>query len=165
MSARSKPREDQPTLFAAAGHAKTSAWLESVLDWLASDPDCSPSSFVSLTRSLPAGFSERTSLACFPRKAEETSTPSSRRWCNAGMAWPGGCLTLNTSEFPSDGGASSLSAVLETQPVPQRYFLSQKAALGILRRAERRGKKLPAHLEAALRDVAGLTIPTDAESS
>ena len=44
----------------------------------------------------------------------------------------------------------TLSEVLETGPVPERYFLSQAACAGILRRAERRGKKLPAHLEAAL---------------
>lgn len=45
---------------------------------------------------------------------------------------------------------ATLAETLETGPVPPRYFLSQKACAGILRRAERRGKKLPPHLDAAL---------------
>jgi hypothetical protein len=45
-----------------------------------------------------------------------------------------------------------LSDVLEaSHRVPERYSLSQKACAGILRRAEKRGKKLPPMLEAALR--------------
>lgn len=39
--------------------------------------------------------------------------------------------------------------------MPQRYYLSPKACAGILRRAEKRGKALPAALAAALRSVAG----------
>jgi hypothetical protein len=38
--------------------------------------------------------------------------------------------------------------------VPQRFFLSATACKGILRRAERRGKKLPELLKAALLAVA-----------
>jgi hypothetical protein len=38
--------------------------------------------------------------------------------------------------------------------VPQKYFLSAKACQGILRRAEKRGKKLPEVLERALREQA-----------
>jgi hypothetical protein len=44
-----------------------------------------------------------------------------------------------------------LSEVLEAGPVPERYFLSKAACAGILLRAELRGKKVPEHLEAALR--------------
>ena len=46
--------------------------------------------------------------------------------------------------------------VLETGPIPQKYYLSQKACAGILRRAARRGKKLPELLEAALKAVVGV---------
>jgi hypothetical protein len=49
----------------------------------------------------------------------------------------------------------SLSAVLETSDVPHKYFLSQKACAGIIRRAERRGKELPTMLRRALEQVAG----------
>jgi hypothetical protein len=78
----------------------------------------------------------------------------------------GAFLTLSISEFPSGGVASSLSDILETGALPQRYFLSARACAGILRRAERRGKELPLQLRAALQAVsttpakAGGTMPT-----
>ena len=53
-------------------------------------------------------------------------------------------------ECPSAENVSRLSAILEECPHP-RYCLSAKACQGILNRAERRGKKLPEQLEAALR--------------
>ena len=46
-----------------------------------------------------------------------------------------------------------LNAVLESSVHP-KYYLSPKACRGILRRAEKRGKKLPSHLEQTLRTVA-----------
>lgn len=79
------------------------------------------------------------------------------------MAWPGGCLTLSTSEWPNDGAACSLSDVLETRPLPQRYFLSPRAAAGILRRAETRGRELPTPLRLALEAVAAQTTTTQGE--
>jgi hypothetical protein len=73
------------------------------------------------------------------------------------MGSPTGFLTLNTPElmdtltqYPKDGGVCSLSDILEVGNVPQRYFLSQKACAGILRRAEKRGKRLPEQLAKAL---------------
>jgi hypothetical protein len=66
------------------------------------------------------------------------------------MGSPTECLTLNTSEFHSAAVASSLSDILETGDVPQRFYLSETACQGILRRAEKRGKELPEGLKAAL---------------
>ncbi|WP_204340906.1 hypothetical protein, partial [Rhizobium ruizarguesonis] len=54
----------------------------------------------------------------------------------------------------SDGAVSSLSDILETGDVPQRFYLSPKACAGILRRAEKRGKVLPPQLAVALQAVA-----------
>jgi hypothetical protein len=67
--------------------------------------------------------------------------------------------TLSISEYPSDGVASSLSDILETGEVPQRYYLSATACRGILRRAEKRGKELPEALRSALLAVASQTPP------
>lgn len=53
-------------------------------------------------------------------------------------------------EFPNVAEESGLSQILEAN-VPQKYFLSETACLGVLRRAERRGKKLPEILEKALK--------------
>ena len=83
--------------------------------------------------------------------------PSSGRWSNSGMGSPTECWTLNTSESPSVAVESSLSRVLETGELPQRFFLSAKACAGILRRAGKRGEALPPMLEQALRQAAGGT--------
>ena len=58
-------------------------------------------------------------------------------------------LTHNTGEFPSEDAASTLSQILQAE-VPEKYYLSQKACLGILRRASARGKELPEVLRLAL---------------
>ena len=58
-------------------------------------------------------------------------------------------------EYPREEKESRLSQILEGSPHP-KYFLSEKACLGILNRAKRRGKKLPEELEAALKAQAGV---------
>ena len=55
----------------------------------------------------------------------------------------------NIGESPSEDAASTLSAILQTD-VPDKYYLSPKACLGILRRASARGKELPEILRLAL---------------
>jgi hypothetical protein len=94
--------------------------------------------------------------------AERILVPSLERWGNWGMGGPTGCWTLNGAEHtgihaPSRSAdaessllVASLTDVLETGPLPQRFSLSAKACSGILRRAERRGKALPPMLKAAL---------------
>ena len=72
--------------------------------------------------------------------------------------WLGSFGTLNTSECPKDVVECSLWQILQAT-APSRYSLSQTACLGILRRAECRGKSLPPLLEAALRMQAGLDPP------
>lgn len=57
-------------------------------------------------------------------------------------------------ECPSVENASHLSQILEASPHP-KYSLSAKACLGIVRRAERRGKELPPLLKTALLNQAG----------
>lgn len=59
---------------------------------------------------------------------------------------------LNISVFPSDASVCSLSDIVETGAVPQRYCLSPKACGGLLRRAASRGKdnRMPVSLRRAL---------------
>ena len=58
---------------------------------------------------------------------------------------------LNIGECPNAVTESSLSRILQpTEDVPEKYYLSQRACLGILRRAKERGKKLPEELRIAL---------------
>ena len=63
--------------------------------------------------------------------------------------WLGESWTLNTGVSPSAAVASSLSRILQADP-PPKYYLSRTACLGILRRAEARGKELPPQLREAL---------------
>ena len=63
--------------------------------------------------------------------------------------WRGDASTLNTGVSPSAAKESSLSQILQAG-APEKYYLSQKACLGILRRASARGKELPELLRKAL---------------
>lgn len=70
----------------------------------------------------------------------------------------------SSSECPSGVDvSSSLRQVLETGELPQRYYLSPKACRGILVRAGRRGKELPAMLKAALEQRAAQMEPSSTE--
>lgn len=81
--------------------------------------------------------------------------PASGKWAAAGMV-RGGRLTplgeslmLNIGEYPNVENESTLSEILEDN-VPEKYYLSAKACLGILRRAKNKGRKLPDNLRIAL---------------
>ena len=65
----------------------------------------------------------------------------------------GDSLMLNFGEYPREENVSTLSQILQAG-VPEKYYLSQKACLGILRRASVRGKKLPTVLQKALEQQA-----------
>lgn len=60
---------------------------------------------------------------------------------------------LSIGEFPKEESVSTLSQILQAD-VPEKYYLSQKACLGILRRASARGKELPEVLRIALEQQA-----------
>ena len=63
--------------------------------------------------------------------------------------WLGDSSTLNIGECPREENVSTLSQILQIG-VPEKYYLSPKACLGILRRASARGKELPELLRKAL---------------
>lgn len=92
--------------------------------------------------------------------------PPKGKWQTAGCIM-GECLMPNTGECPKEESVSTLSQILEETP-HQKYYLSEKACLGILRRAEKRGKELPEILRLALIRQAqmmssAMTSATDAE--
>lgn len=68
--------------------------------------------------------------------------------------------TPNTSAFHNVADACSLSDVLETQSVPDRFWLTPQAATGILRRARKRGVKLPDELKTALQALSTTVTTT-----
>ena len=85
------------------------------------------------------------------------------RWLTAGWGTAGPSPTEYSmhsfGECPSAAVESRLSQILEDTPHP-KYSLSAKACAGILRRAERRGKKLPPELEATLLAQSGVCKET-----
>ena len=126
------------------------------------------------------GLFMKTSPVCSAPAAAQTLLPWLAKWLEPNLISPpkqngkqvafvlvsedlsNGLLWMrNTAEHRSTlapslngGGVSSLSEILETGQVAPRYFLTPKACAGILRRAEKRGKKLPEQLANALLAVA-----------
>lgn len=73
-----------------------------------------------------------------------------QEWLEGGRLTPlGESLMLNIGEYPNVENESTLSEILEDN-VPEKYYLSPKACLGILRRAKNKGRKLPDNLRIAL---------------
>ena len=141
--------------------ARASAWRDFALALLTrAETSCSRSVHL-LDYTVRGGSFGRTSpVSCRPT-ADGILESSLGSWGNAGMGSPTEFLTLNMSEHTGlsglslkDDGVSSLSDILETGVLPQRYYLSPKACAGILHRAERRRKDLPDLLRAALANVA-----------
>ena len=94
-------------------------------------------------------WSEQTSLF------DSTTTPGGIRvWLLEDREQcPGASWTADISECPSDVAVCtpvSLSEVLVSVEPSEPYWLSPKACAGILRRAAKRGKRLPEPLERAL---------------
>ena len=74
------------------------------------------------------------------------------------LAWR--VLAAEYDPSPRDAIESFLSQILQAHP-PKKYYLTTAACLGILRRAEERGKPLPKALDTALRIQAGLICSTN----
>ena len=137
--------------------------IQSGLFWKTSQAFSVPMSGKTLQSSLE-GLPE--SFLAFLKRAGEMQGYSEGQ----SIKWHTGFSIRNISEFPSDADVCSLSAILvhendswakrtfktirEFQDWLRKYYLSAKAAFGILRRAEKRGKTLPTHLEQTLRTVA-----------
>lgn len=134
-----------------------------------------PKEAVTAQTSAPAGWCGKTCPELSAQTKERTSGQSSKKPSKSSVRKLPLFLSLNTDgqqpdaslmweengalrgefsmpsfgECPSVESASHLSAILEASP-PPKYSLSAKACLGILRRAERRGKPLPLILKLAL---------------
>ena len=123
----------------------------------------SPSPTLPLLTDIGLGGSSGKTYPVFCRAAEDgTLVPSSGRWGTSGMGGLTGYSTRSLCEhadslgpFRNDDAVCSLSDILETGDVPQRFYLTARACQGILRRAGKRGKELPPPLARALAAVAG----------
>tara|TARA_R100000935_G_scaffold22258_1_gene41024 strand:+ start:391 stop:843 length:453 start_codon:yes stop_codon:yes gene_type:complete len=148
--------KDQLTFWSEEPPAKVSQWRGCEKDWtIRVATSCSPS--LQLLNNIAAdGWYGRTCPASCHLTKEKILEPCSERWGKSGMGSHTEFVTLNIGEFHSDADVCSLSDILEIGDVPQRFYLSAKACKGILRRAEKRGKKLPEQLQHALEAVAAV---------
>jgi hypothetical protein len=151
----SKTSLEKLTLSAEDFRAKTLALQEKGLDWLVPELDSSSMHSLSQRTSKQKLSSWRMSQDFYQATTDAISESSLLVWPTQGIATSNGvCLIRNSSESPSVAVESSLSQVLEAEVSP-KYSLSAKAAEGIIRRAERRGKTLPEPLKKALMSVVG----------
>lgn len=141
---------DEPTLFAEDSPAKTYPSQGNAQDSQGKGPDSSGTHLLSRPMSKRNGSSWRMSPDYSRQIRDAISGQSRLHWPTQGMAILNGeCWIRSSSECPNVAVESSLSQVLQSQ-TDSRYLLSEKAASGILRRAERRGRTLPPILREAL---------------
>lgn len=148
--------EGQSTLFAPASPVKVSARPASGLVLPIPAPVSSTASLKPSTTSVQIGSCWKTSLGFSATTGAQTWLPSWGRWKNSGTGGVTGCSTHNISESPNDVVVSTLSDILETGDLPNRYFLSPLACHGILRRAVKRQRRLPRDLALPLIAIAQL---------
>lgn len=128
-----------------------------------SAPGSGGSSSGSSTLFDPEPYSWRTWTSSSGRMVELISEPSWTRWSTGGMAWAGECSTRSTSACRSGDDVCSCSPALEDvleASAPRRYWVSPRAARGILSRARRKSRELLPELEAALEAVAASSEPS-----
>jgi hypothetical protein len=123
------------------------------LGWLEHELDFSSTHLLSRRTSKQKLSSWKMSQDFYQATRDAISESSLLAWPTQGIATSNGVFLIrSSSESPNVAVVSSLSQVLQTSVSP-KYSLSAKAASGILRRAERRGKLLPEALRAALQKV------------
>lgn len=114
------------------------------------------------------GQSGRTSQELCPQTMDEILGQSSTKWLKQGRISKNTlCWTRNILESPKDDVGFSLPLALilqQSRDVPTRYYLSAKAARGILSRSERRGKTLPEALRVALEAVVSSSTEPGSET-
>jgi len=124
--------------------------MENIRDTLSGkmlpEPSVQPKARISLPSSKKSQASVPTFQFLDLRK--ESGTKQDASWEKA-SALPGKHTMLSIGEFPSDAVESTLSDVLDMN-APESFYLSAKAATGILKRAEARGKELKPILKEAL---------------
>ena len=108
-------------------------------------------------------LSELKKKGCRCLRLKKGSGPKPMYYWETDGAWLTEFSILDTGASPSAEVESTLSEILLAK-VPEKYYLSPKACLGILRRASARGKELPEVLKKALkRQAEGLTLEMETE--
>ena len=125
-------------------HAKMSQWPENVRASLETVAACSFKWLESWRKHSLSTLSGRMFPDYSPVTEEATSAPSSGSWPTSGISGPGGCWTVNTSEWPNGGDESLVCSFEEVKDidVPVRFYLSQRAIIGLNRRFKSLGRSI-----------------------
>ena len=118
-----------PTAGASEAHAQASAKQEEEKDLMAHLASLKKSSGSYGTKNLqidPSGYSMKMLKECFQAIEDGTLPSFSLKWTSWGSIVNGSCLTQKISEFRKTENESTLSDVLVTGPVDQKYFLLEK---------------------------------------
>ena len=91
----------------------------------------------SLKSSAPVTLSLKTYPTCLVYSRGNVSESSLKRFANWGIAYAGVCLTAHISALPKTGKECILSDILE-KDAPSKYWLSEKAAMKIAKKAEKK---------------------------
>src|SRR5487761_1819484 len=121
---------EQSTFWPEAHLASLSPSPENERDWMMRVATSPLSLLDLLIDSGPYGWCGRTSPVSCRLTEDGRLEPSSACWSSSGMGSPTEFLTLNISEYPSDGVASLLSDILETGELPRRKT-RQGTAVGV----------------------------------
>lgn len=152
------------TLSAAGSRARTYRWPVSVRALTEREAASGLSSTASCANCGHDGRLSRMSPDFYPAIRDAISRSSSTDWGNAGsVVSPGRYWTASTSESRNAADGCSLSAVLQGE-VPSKYFLSAKAAAGILRRGRAAGEDVAAPLGASTTSFGGHRNDLDNET-
>ena len=145
-------------------HAKGSVQLENKKDYSMKEAlyACPIADF--LKRCVPDGSYGKMSLVFSAQMGETTSNCFYKKFRRQGILVRGECWTLDMCEwtdsrmrYHSEESVCSLQDILEKNGnIPQRYYLSDKAKLGILRRTAINGRKLPEDLKMILKSRTGM---------
>lgn len=89
-----------------------------------------------------------------PSARVEQLQANTSHWKSGGVAYKGEFATAPVSPSPASPRESRFIDIVEKREVHSRYFLSQNAVQGILRRVDKLGRNLFPPLDAALRKIA-----------
>ncbi len=157
---------EQLTLWSEGALASPSPQLETDGDLKTQEASLCMTTYEWLKRYGRNGSSGKMYQVSYPKTTDRPLAPSSGKWLSSGIVSAGECWTLNTLESPSVDIECSLSDILvPIESVQQKYYLTQRAAAGILRRAELRNKKLPPPLKQALQLTANFGHKTASSKS
>jgi site-specific DNA-cytosine methylase len=130
---------DISTFCVEDGHVRTIQSLAHEKVIKAKEVACSLNTDVSSNYSDLDGLSQKMFPDFSLSTVAKISGGSYPTWIRSGIAYHGMCWTPRTLALHNNEKELSLLEVLETS-VPQKYYLSKKATIGIIRRAQKDGR-------------------------